>query len=119
MYAWPQALVVLAGAMGAAGVALSAAGAHVGGGSLTTAGTFLLLHASVVAAVGLHAGSGVLLAAGTLLALGACLFAGDLAARVWMGARLFPMAAPAGGLAMIAGWLALSAAAVLGLPTRQ
>ena len=49
-----------------------------------------------------------------LLALGACLFAGDLASRTWMGAPLFPMAAPTGGLTMILGWLALSGAALLG-----
>lgn len=41
---------------------------------------------------------------------GAALFAADLAARAFAGGRLFPFAAPIGGLATIAAWLALAAA---------
>ena len=114
MGSWAYGLIGTAGLMGAAGVALAAAGAHAGGANLTTAATFLLLHAGVVAALGLHGEAASFLVAGTLLTLGACLFAGDLASRTWLGAPLFPMAAPAGGLTMILGWLALSGAALLG-----
>jgi uncharacterized membrane protein YgdD (TMEM256/DUF423 family) len=45
------------------------------------------------------------------LAVGALLFAGDLAARHFLDTRLFPMAAPAGGMAMIAGWLLVAISA--------
>jgi uncharacterized membrane protein YgdD (TMEM256/DUF423 family) len=44
--------------------------------------------------------------------LGAALFAGDIALRAYVGHRLFPMAAPSGGLLLIIGWLALAAAVV-------
>jgi uncharacterized membrane protein YgdD (TMEM256/DUF423 family) len=110
-------LLALAGLMGAAGVALAAAGAHLGGDKLSTAALFLLIHASAVA--GLAGGQtprrGLLLAAG-LLALGAFLFSGDIAARAFWGARLFPMAAPAGGMILIAGWLGLALAALFAPP---
>jgi uncharacterized membrane protein YgdD (TMEM256/DUF423 family) len=103
--------------MGAAGVALAAAAAHAGGSGLDSASLMLLVHAAVVAALarpgaGQAAGWPFLVVA-AVLALGASLFAGDLAARAFAGGRLFPMAAPAGGLAMIAGWLALAATAIL------
>lgn len=110
-----RVLLALAGLTGAAGVALAAAGAHMGGDNLATASVFLLVHAA--AAAGLAAGAltprGGTLAAGALL-LGAALFAGDLAARAFLGARLFPMAAPAGGMILIAGWLGLALAAAFG-----
>jgi uncharacterized membrane protein YgdD (TMEM256/DUF423 family) len=47
------------------------------------------------------------------LAFGAALFAADVAARAYLGHRLFPMAAPAGGIVMIAGWLLVALAALL------
>jgi uncharacterized membrane protein YgdD (TMEM256/DUF423 family) len=40
------------------------------------------------------------------------LFAGDLSLRQYAGHSLFPMAAPTGGMVMIAGWLAVTLAAV-------
>jgi uncharacterized membrane protein YgdD (TMEM256/DUF423 family) len=43
------------------------------------------------------------------------LFSGDLALRAFAGHRLFPMAAPTGGIILIAAWLALAAAAVIAL----
>ena len=45
--------------------------------------------------------------------LGGALFAGDVAARAYIGSRLFPMAAPAGGTILIASWLALALAALM------
>jgi uncharacterized membrane protein YgdD (TMEM256/DUF423 family) len=46
--------------------------------------------------------------------VGAALFAGDVSARAFIGHRLFPMAAPTGGTILIAAWLALAIAALVG-----
>ena len=48
------------------------------------------------------------------MAVGAALFAGDVSARAFIGHRLFPMAAPTGGTILIAAWLALAIAALVG-----
>ena len=111
-------LIAFAGLMGAAGVVLTAAGAHGKPGTgLDSAGYLLLIHAVAMLA-------GIMLARQGLLArplglitlwgfvLGAGLFAADVAARAYMGSRLFPFAAPAGGLILIASWLVLIAAAL-------
>jgi len=109
----------LAGLMGAAGVMLAAAGAHVTSGvGLDTAANMLLFHASaVLALVALLDRSLVWRPLGLLaafaLVLGASLFAGDLACRAFAQTRLFPMAAPIGGTILIGGWLVLALAAVL------
>src|SRR3954462_12897083 len=103
-----QILLALAGLMGAAGVVLTAAGAHgKPGAGLDSAGYLLLIHA-----LALLAGVALLgrplpyrsLASTALwaFALGAILFAADVAARAYIGGRLFPFAAPAGGMIMIA-----------------
>ena len=63
--------------------------------------------------------SKVFLLAGSLLALGAILFGGDIALRALAGIRLFPMAAPAGGMILIAGWLALAAGGLVHLAKRS
>ena len=78
-----------------------------------TASEFLLLHAAAVVA-----GSGVALAIGRtssllvaalgLLTLGAALFGGELALAGLAAWRPLPLAAPTGGLCMIAGWLGLA-----------
>jgi uncharacterized membrane protein YgdD (TMEM256/DUF423 family) len=44
-------------------------------------------------------------------AISASLFAGDLTLRQYAGHGLFPMAAPTGGMLLIASWLALAVAA--------
>jgi uncharacterized membrane protein YgdD (TMEM256/DUF423 family) len=44
--------------------------------------------------------------------LGAALFSGDIALRALAGHRLFAMAAPSGGIILIAAWLGLAAAAI-------
>ena len=41
------------------------------------------------------------------------LFAGDLSMRVWRGAALFPMAAPAGGILLMIGWAAIALSALI------
>jgi len=43
---------------------------------------------------------------------GAALFSGDIALRAFSGHRLFVMAAPTGGIVLIAAWLALAVAAI-------
>lgn len=113
-----RALVTASGVMGAAGVALAAAASHLDGGSgLQTAALLLVMHAAAVLAlatlIGLEPHRARRLGAGAaLLVLGATLFAADLAARAYLGGRLFSGAAPAGGMSMIAGWLAVALAAV-------
>ena len=47
--------------------------------------------------------------------LGAGLFAADVAGRAYLGGRLFPFAAPTGGMIMILSWLTLIAAALAAL----
>lgn len=101
--------VVAGGLLGAAGVALLAASAHLGGAYTGTAANFMLLHAPVLVAVGLCGGSRAALVAAWGLVLGVALFAGDLLLRDAMGQRLFAYAAPMGGTVTILSWLALAA----------
>ncbi len=107
-------LAVLAALMGASGVALAAAGVHLDGGEFArTASMFLILHAAALIAVSAHRVGLWPSAAGLALAAGAILFSADLSARAFLGARLFPYAAPIGGSLMILAWLALALAFVL------
>lgn len=109
-------LFILAGGlMGAAGVALSAYGAHAGGGNVTTAAQFLLFHAPLFVALGLLGNPHRIRTAGAgLLGLGLALFCGDLLMRHFADTGLFAMAAPAGGMAMIGGWLVIAVSALRG-----
>jgi uncharacterized membrane protein YgdD (TMEM256/DUF423 family) len=110
-------LLVLAALCGGSGVALSAAAAHAAGGAnLDTAARFLLVHAAAIVGIVALCGTGLILptvgrVAAWALLLGVALFAGDLSMRTFRSTALFPMAAPAGGIALMAGWglLALSA----------
>jgi uncharacterized membrane protein YgdD (TMEM256/DUF423 family) len=47
-----------------------------------------------------------------VLLVGVTLFSGDVAARTLGLGKLFPMAAPTGGMIMIVGWLMLALAGV-------
>jgi len=105
-------LLALAGLFGAAGVAAAAAGSHGADTNLSTAGTFLLLHAAALAGISRHDRNGLAQGAGLGMALGVVLFAGDLAMRARAGMPLFPMAAPIGGITMILGWLGLAVSAL-------
>jgi uncharacterized membrane protein YgdD (TMEM256/DUF423 family) len=113
-----RVLVVLAGAMGATGVALAAASAHQPDATrLASASSMLLFHASaVLAAVLLVERRVIQLQLGFGAAFGfviaAALFAGDLMLRQYAGHSLFPMAAPTGGTLLIISWLVLAAAAL-------
>jgi uncharacterized membrane protein YgdD (TMEM256/DUF423 family) len=103
--------------MGACGVMLAAASAHLPDASrLAAASSMLLFHATaVLGTVALaergiiHIGIGTVAACGFVFA--ASLFAGDLTLRQYAGHSLFPMAAPTGGTLLIASWLALAVAA--------
>lgn len=114
-----QALITLACLMGAAGVVLAAAGAHsVPDAGLDSAAYMLLFHAPAVIAAVLAANAGMAwrplgLIGAAGLVLGTLLFSGDIALRAYTGQRLFPMAAPAGGIVLIASWLVLAAGALL------
>jgi uncharacterized membrane protein YgdD (TMEM256/DUF423 family) len=113
-----RVLVVLAAAMGAAGVALAAASAHQPDATrLASASSMLLFHAPAVFAAVLlaersviHMRLGLVAAVGFVIA--AALFAGDLTLRQYAGHSLFPMAAPTGGTLLIVSWLMLAVAAI-------
>ncbi len=110
--------VAAAGLLGAAGVILAAAGAHAAPNSgLESAAYVLLFHAAAILGGAALLQQGMLARWSGLAALagwtiGAVLFSGDIAMRAFAGHRLFPMAAPAGGIVLIVGWLALAIAAV-------
>jgi uncharacterized membrane protein YgdD (TMEM256/DUF423 family) len=76
----------------------------------------LLAHAPALLALGL-AGRRALALAALPLVLGVLMFCGDLIARHYLGGRLFPYAAPAGGIALIGGWLAIGIAALTTRPS--
>ncbi len=111
------AVVGLAGLAGAAGVALSAVAAHkVDSPALATAATILMIHASAVLALaGLAARmqNGVRwIACAGFMGLAALLFGGAVSFHALTGNHIFPMAAPTGGSALIASWLAVFVLAV-------
>ena len=111
-------VVVLAGLMGACGVALAAMAAHLPDASrLGSASSMLLFHAlAAIAAMLLcdralvHPIPGVVAAFGFIV--GTLLFAGDLTLRQFAGYGLFPLAAPSGGIVTITSWLVLAVAAL-------
>jgi uncharacterized membrane protein YgdD (TMEM256/DUF423 family) len=111
-------LIALAGLMGAAGVILAAAGAHAApNAGLDSAAYILLFHAAAVVGGAAVTQQGLLwrpLALAVLVAwvVGAALFSGDIALRAFAGHRLFAMAAPTGGVILIAAWAGLAIAAL-------
>jgi uncharacterized membrane protein YgdD (TMEM256/DUF423 family) len=114
-----RGLVALAGLAGLLGVVLSARAAHIeGGGSLDIAARFLLIHAAALLGLMALVGGRLVhprlgrIAAGLLVA-GLALFCGDLSVRVFRGVALFPFAAPAGGIALMAGWAMTIVAALV------
>ncbi|HZC56813.1 MAG TPA: DUF423 domain-containing protein [Xanthobacteraceae bacterium] len=117
-------LIALAGLMGAGGVALAAAAAHIApGAGLDGAAYMLLFHAAAVVGGAALVQQGVLWRPLGLLVLaawvlGAALFAGDIAMRVFAAHRLFPFAAPSGGTILIAAWLVLTGAAICAMVRR-
>jgi uncharacterized membrane protein YgdD (TMEM256/DUF423 family) len=110
-------LIILAGLMGADGVILAAASAHLADATrLAPASSMLLFHATaMLAAVALidrgviHSRVGIAAAFGFFIA--AALFATDLTLRQYADHSLFPMAAPTGGTLLIASWILLAVSA--------
>ena len=107
-------LILVAGLMGMAGVALAAGASHgadprlLGGAS-----AMCLAHAPILLILGLNVDLlRTAKVAGLLLGLGTILFAGDLVTRHYTGNALFPMSAPLGGITMMAGWLAIAFGAI-------
>ncbi|HEY4808291.1 MAG TPA: DUF423 domain-containing protein [Roseiarcus sp.] len=110
----PLILAGIAALMGAAGVALAAAGVHESGGELAERGAlFLLLHAAAAVAIAAHARVAIasaraLVVVGFVMEAGAALFSAELAMRAFTGERIFPFAAPIGGTTMMLSWVALA-----------
>jgi uncharacterized membrane protein YgdD (TMEM256/DUF423 family) len=110
-------LLLLSGMFGCAGVALAAAAAHAGGDThlLASASAMCLAHApALLALYAVHRRLRVAGIAGLLMGLGTLLFAGDVVSLYFRGSGLFPMAAPIGGFAMMAGWLVVALGAFFG-----
>lgn len=117
-------LIALAGVMGASGILLAAAGAHAApNAGLQGAAYMLLLHAVAILGGASLTQQGllwrpVMLAVLIAWAAGAALFSGDITLRAFSGHRLFPMAAPSGGILLTAAWIGLVAAAICALVRR-
>lgn len=107
--------IFLAGILGAAGVAAAAGASHTADTRLLGGLALIALsHAPALLAFGLSSVTGPVLRIGAaVIAIGACLFCADLAARHFLGSALFPMSAPFGGTAIIAGWLIVAIGAIL------
>jgi uncharacterized membrane protein YgdD (TMEM256/DUF423 family) len=109
-------ILFISGLMGLSGVALAAAASHGGDTQfLGNASTMCLAHAPVLLA--LYIGHGSFRTAtlsAVVLGFGTMIFAGDLVARHYLGDRLFPFAAPAGGSLMLLGWLLIASGALVG-----
>src|SRR5262245_62058545 len=116
-----HALIGIAALFGCAGIVFAAAGAHAKPGTgLDSAGHMLLFHAPAVIAACAAISAGLIsrqvgIIAAIVLLVGVAVFAGDLALRAYAGHRLFPMAAPTGGIVMIGGWALLAIAAFLAM----
>jgi uncharacterized membrane protein YgdD (TMEM256/DUF423 family) len=112
-------LLVLASLMGAGGVGLAAAAAHAAPASgLEGAANLMLFHAAAALGAASLTDQKLLWRPLGLIAMasfvaGGVLFAGDISMRAFAGHRLFPMAAPSGGMLLILGWLVLAGAAVV------
>lgn len=113
-------LAAIAALMGAAGVSSAAAAAHASANPLlATMSQMLMIHAAAILGV-LALGRGGpnelwFAAAAGMMVVGVGLFAGDLAARVWLGGKLFPLAAPLGGGLMIVAWIAAACVSIVAM----
>ena len=115
-----RCLVALGAVAGCLGVALAAAASHGSGGTtLETSSRILLAHAPALVGLAAVTAAGLAyrtfaIASGALIAVGVALFSGDLAHRAFRSTALIPMAAPTGGVLMIAGWALAAVSAVMG-----
>ncbi|WMT86029.1 DUF423 domain-containing protein [Pelagibacterium sp. 26DY04] len=97
--------IVIAGLLGASGVAAAAASSHAGAALLGPYALIALTHAPAILALALAPLPRLFDFSLAALLIGAVVFCGDLAARHFLGASPLPLLAPIGGLALIAGWL--------------
>lgn len=115
-------IVTVAGALGALAVGLGAFGAHALReavpperlGTWQTGASYHLAHALAAALAGVVAawkGSGAAVWAGRLFLIGIVLFSGSLYALVLLDLDVLGAVTPLGGVAFIAGWIALAVAA--------
>ncbi|QCI64939.1 DUF423 domain-containing protein [Phreatobacter stygius] len=117
-------ITCLAALIGAAGVVLAALSTHAyAGTSLNVAASMLSLHAPAILALAIGGRAGVLHAPTSVVAawgliVGVLLFSGDLGWRAYSGAAAFPMAAPSGGVVLIAGWLIAALSGLIGQARR-
>ncbi|NLH80968.1 MAG: DUF423 domain-containing protein [Phyllobacteriaceae bacterium] len=106
--------LMLAGLVGAGGVADAALAQHVtGGGPLASAAEIMMIHAAaIVGLVAFRRGDATAPSAvgkiALAMGLGAAIFGIDVTLLAFTGAHLFPMAAPIGGGVLILSWLALA-----------
>lgn len=113
--------LLVGGVAGFVGVAAGAMGAHALSGRIDaqalgwwrTAADYAQLHAVVLVAIGLsRARARALRVAVPAFAAGIAIFSGTLMAMALGAPRWFGAITPLGGLCLMAGWLALAAAAV-------
>jgi uncharacterized membrane protein YgdD (TMEM256/DUF423 family) len=121
---WHRIIIAAGSLAGCTGVALGALTAHKFSAqldahalaSLRSANLYLLIHALLLVVIGVWlraAPSGVMLRiAGALCVTGIVCFCGGLALSAISSNAAFARAAPAGGLAFMAAWLSLAAAAI-------
>ncbi|HLA64833.1 MAG TPA: DUF423 domain-containing protein [Rhodothermales bacterium] len=121
----PRALLVVGALSGALAVAAGAFGAHALAASVSperlatfrTGASYHLIHALATVAVALvaaHVPGRVVRAAGWLFVAGTVLFAGSLYLLVLLDVPMLGAVTPLGGVAFIAGWLALAYGALKG-----
>lgn len=114
-------IALVAALHGAAGVSLAAAAAHGDPNPLlATASQFLMIHAGAGLALAVLArteppAARWLAMASFALQAGVTLFSADLAARVYLGGKLYPFAAPMGGGLTVVSWIAVAVWAAAGL----
>jgi len=121
-------IIALGALLGLLGVALGALGAHAlqrlmdeRGRTLFELGAhYHLVHALAIVAVGLalkaYPGTALLGAAALALAAGVCVFSGSLYLMALGAPRWLGAITPLGGLALLAGWLMLTVAALRAAP---
>lgn len=102
--------LVLAGVLGASGIAAAAASSHAGAERLGPYALVALTHAPAILALALAPPrlSDIPLC---VLLFGATCFCLDLAIRHILGTAPIPLLAPIGGVGMMIGWLSISIAA--------
>jgi len=115
VFAMQRFLIMIAGLVGALGVASAAAASHsTESRNLAAIAAIFLSHGPALLALGLYGGRRAFLVCGIVLALGTAVFGADLAMREWAGSGLFSGAAPIGGGMMIIGWLGIAVTGLAG-----